>query len=125
MAAIASVSRIRAAVILLLFTLLQSLYLLAFASTNVGLFSSILFSLVSGVSVCWLFYMGLFLFVFWGWGGSGSSSCSCQVHIVYMGERAYDEPELVQDLHHGILSDVLGRSGPALFCLCTNSYVWC
>lgn len=69
MAAIASVSRIRAAVILLLFTLLQSLYLLAFASTN--------------------------------------------VHIVYMGERAYDEPELVQDLHHGILSDVLGSKEAA------------
>lgn len=32
-----------------------------------------------------------------------------QVYIVYMGERRYDEPQLVRDSHHEILSDILGR----------------
>ena len=32
-----------------------------------------------------------------------------QVHIVYMGERQHEEPELVQDSHHDILSNILGR----------------
>ncbi|XP_030944112.1 subtilisin-like protease SBT3.9 isoform X1 [Quercus lobata] len=33
---------------------------------------------------------------------------SSNVHIVYMGERQHDEPELVQDSHHEILSNILG-----------------
>lgn len=32
-----------------------------------------------------------------------------QVYIVYMGDRGYDESLLTQDLHHEILSNILGR----------------
>nr|XP_023888957.1 subtilisin-like protease SBT3.9 isoform X1 [Quercus suber] len=33
---------------------------------------------------------------------------STNVHIVYMGERQHDEPELVQVSHHEVLSNILG-----------------
>ncbi|KAG7978095.1 hypothetical protein I3843_05G064900 [Carya illinoinensis] len=33
---------------------------------------------------------------------------SSNVHIVYMGERRHEEPELVQDSHHEILSNIIG-----------------
>ncbi|KAI8533067.1 hypothetical protein RHMOL_Rhmol11G0267400 [Rhododendron molle] len=39
---------------------------------------------------------------------------STNVHIVYMGERRHDEPELVTDSHHGILSDILGSREAAV-----------
>lgn len=32
-----------------------------------------------------------------------------QVHIVYMGARLHDEPELVEESHHELLSGILGR----------------
>ncbi|KAK6916626.1 Subtilisin-like protease, fibronectin type-III domain [Dillenia turbinata] len=35
------------------------------------------------------------------------------VHIVYMGERSYDEPELVEEAHHQILSNILGSKEAA------------
>ncbi|XP_058109160.1 subtilisin-like protease SBT3.9 [Magnolia sinica] len=35
------------------------------------------------------------------------------VHIVYMGERHHSEPQITQDSHHGILSDVLGSKEAA------------
>ncbi|KAG6653391.1 subtilisin-like protease SBT3.7 isoform X4 [Carya illinoinensis] len=38
---------------------------------------------------------------------------SSNVHIVYMGERRHEEPELVQDSHHEILSNIIGSSEAA------------
>ncbi|XP_062175918.1 subtilisin-like protease SBT3.9 [Alnus glutinosa] len=38
---------------------------------------------------------------------------SSNVHIVYMGERQHEEPELVQDSHHEILSNILGSKEAA------------
>ncbi|KAF5448899.1 hypothetical protein F2P56_029391 [Juglans regia] len=38
---------------------------------------------------------------------------SSNIHIVYMGERQHDEPELVQDSHHEILSNIIGSSEAA------------
>ncbi|XP_052482733.1 subtilisin-like protease SBT3.9 isoform X3 [Gossypium raimondii] len=39
---------------------------------------------------------------------NGGSSAVEQVYIVYMGERHTDEPNLLEDSHHQILSDILG-----------------
>lgn len=50
------------------------------------------------------------LFIFFGLS-SGSN-----VYIVYMGEKTKEEPKLVQELHHGILSAVLGR-----VCCCADA----
>ncbi|XP_015892327.1 subtilisin-like protease SBT3.9 isoform X1 [Ziziphus jujuba] len=40
-------------------------------------------------------------------------SASSNVHIVYMGEKRHDEPELVSESHHHILSHVLGSKEAA------------
>jgi hypothetical protein len=62
---------------------------------------SVLFCSASSSIEC-VFFIDLFrwfVFFFGLW----------QVHIVYMGERQHEEPELVQDSHHEILSNILGR----------------
>ncbi|KAK2978280.1 hypothetical protein RJ640_017131 [Escallonia rubra] len=42
------------------------------------------------------------------------ATVSSKVHIVYMGERRYDEAKLVEDSHHEILSDILGSKEAAV-----------
>lgn len=42
------------------------------------------------------------------------ANASSKVHIVYMGDKSYDEPELVRDSHHEILSNILGSKEAAL-----------
>lgn len=32
-----------------------------------------------------------------------------QVHIVYLGERQHNDPELVRDSHHDMLASIVGR----------------
>lgn len=41
------------------------------------------------------------------------SLASSSVYIVYMGERHSDEPNLVEDSHHQVLSDILGSKESA------------
>ncbi|WJZ83269.1 hypothetical protein VitviT2T_002966 [Vitis vinifera] len=41
------------------------------------------------------------------------SRLSTNVYIVYMGERPHDEPELIEDSHHQILSNLLGSEEAA------------
>ncbi|KAJ6766012.1 PROPROTEIN CONVERTASE SUBTILISIN/KEXIN [Salix purpurea] len=36
------------------------------------------------------------------------------VYIVYMGDKLHDEPELVQESHHELLADIVGRDIPGL-----------
>lgn len=36
---------------------------------------------------------------------------------MYMGERPHDEPELIEDSHHQILSNLLGRFHLTTVCL--------
>ncbi|KAL5791053.1 hypothetical protein ACOSQ2_005941 [Xanthoceras sorbifolium] len=41
------------------------------------------------------------------------ATASSNVYIVYMGDRSYDEPQLVQESHHELLSDILGSKEAA------------
>lgn len=51
----------------------------------------------------------------------------CQVYIVYMGERKYEEPELVSESNHEILSYVFDRLALTSyeFLICENYKVFC
>ena len=40
---------------------------------------------------------------------STNSVFNIQVHIVYLGERQYDDPKLITDSHHDMLAKVVGR----------------
>ncbi|XP_044488065.1 subtilisin-like protease SBT3.6 isoform X3 [Mangifera indica] len=55
----------------------------------------------------WLFLGFIFLDVF------QLAIASSNVYIVYMGDRGYDESLLTQDLHHEILSNILGSNEAA------------
>ncbi|KAL3539020.1 hypothetical protein ACH5RR_002386 [Cinchona calisaya] len=63
---------------------------------------------------CSSFYAILFFLVFHQlYYPPIQAAFSSNVYIVYMGERLHDEPELVQDSHHEILSNILGSKEAA------------
>ena len=60
--------------------------------------NGILTLMILGFSFLWIFY-------------------NLQAYIVYMGERPHDEPDLIKETHHEILTNLLGRFHLPTVCL--------